>query len=125
VKHKRDAGAVLAVLLKTQVIDADTCDAKELQLRAALQALRTGEANDGHVDQLCDAINLVAKRCDRGDMLEALPVAIKARAAMANVLDRGIRIERWGATAIELTQLGASVDYYMAVMRASTHLEAG
>jgi hypothetical protein len=121
--RKVDAGAVLAIVLKTQVIDSETCDRKELQLLAAVEALRTGAAYDEHIDRLCDAVNLVAKRCEAGDVLEAFPAALKGREALASILDRAKRVGRWGASGEELTALSDAVAFYVAVMRVSTHLE--
>ncbi len=115
--------AGLAVLLKTQVIDAQTCDLKERELFAALESLRTGTANDTQIDILCDAVNLTAKRCESGDVPEAFPAASKGRDALASIIERAHRVRRWGASGEELTALRDAVAYYIAVMRVSTHIE--
>lgn len=121
--RKIDAGAGLAIMLKTQLIDSLSCDKKEAELSAAIEALRTGMAVDKHIDWLCDAVNLTAKRCESGDVPEAFPAAAKGREALASIMARAKRVKRWGAAGKELAALQDAVAYYMAVMRVSTHFE--
>jgi hypothetical protein len=122
-KTKRSPNAIMAVLFKSVLIDAATCDAKMLELTAHTVALRFGDATDATFDELAIAVNLAAFRTACGDFLEAADKIAAAQNALHAIQARAHQIKKWGARGEELRALNEFIAVYIAMMGASTHLE--
>jgi hypothetical protein len=120
---RRNLNAIMAVLFKREPIEPALCDKKELELMAHLTALQTGDATDATFDALSLAVGIGAFRTADGDFQEAQPAIAEAQTALGNILDRAHKHRRWGASGEDLRALQTVIPIYIAMLRASTHLE--
>ena len=122
-RQHADAGAIIALLSKTQLITAAECDAKRAELDAVLAAILHGRATDAMMDTLIDAINIAGERTRGDNFPEAAWPILAAKGAMESIWDRHARTGKWGASAAEHHTLTIALDYIIGIMGASTHQE--
>ena len=115
--------AIMAVLLKSQLIEPLLCDAKESELDAALAALLAGKATAYTMDVLIDAANIGGERMRYGDFEEGAYHVISAKHALETIKERQTKTGKLGCSLPEHRAIDDYIPVYIAMMRTSTHQE--